>query len=216
MRWVIWSMPQVTITQEMGLRGTKMSSLPFFSWEVYKPVAGRERMISITGMERSTVGSWERERIYKMHRGYRTSLLAQLVKNLPAMQETPVRFLGQEVPLEKGRLPTPVLLGFPDGSDSKISTCNAGDPGLGRSSGGGHGNHSSILAWRILWTGEPGSLQSMESQRVRHDWATKQSIQHRGFKWQQLLINELLNMKETNLGWFPGFWFVNWIYIDIH
>ena len=59
-------------------------------------------MISITGMERSTVGSWERERIYKMHRGYRTSLLAQLVKNLPAMQETPVRFLGQEVPLEKG------------------------------------------------------------------------------------------------------------------
>ena len=65
-------------------------------------MAGRERMISITGMERSTVGSWERERIYKMHRGYRTSLLAQLVKNLPAMQETPVRFLGQEVPLEKG------------------------------------------------------------------------------------------------------------------
>ena len=53
-------------------------------------MAGRERMISITGMERSTVGSWGRERIYKMHRGYRTSLLAQLVKNLPTMQETPV------------------------------------------------------------------------------------------------------------------------------
>ena len=30
------------------------------------------------------------------------SLIAQLVKNLPAMQETPVRFLGQEDPLEKG------------------------------------------------------------------------------------------------------------------
>ena len=29
--------------------------------------------------------------------------------------------------------------------------------------------HSSILAWRIPWTGEPGRLQSMESQRVRHD-----------------------------------------------
>ena len=29
--------------------------------------------------------------------------------------------------------------------------------------------HSSILAWRIPWTGEPGGLQSMESQRVRHD-----------------------------------------------
>ena len=34
--------------------------------------------------------------------------------------------------------------------------------------------HSSILAWRIPWTEEPGSVQSMGSQRVRHDWATKQ------------------------------------------
>ena len=33
--------------------------------------------------------------------------------------------------------------------------------------------HSSILAWRIPWTVEPGGLQSMGSQRVRHDWATK-------------------------------------------
>ena len=32
--------------------------------------------------------------------------------------------------------------------------------------------HSSILAWRILWTEEPGRLQPMESLRVRHDWAT--------------------------------------------
>ena len=31
--------------------------------------------------------------------------------------------------------------------------------------------HSSILAWRIPWTEEPGGLQSMESQRVGHDWA---------------------------------------------
>ena len=29
--------------------------------------------------------------------------------------------------------------------------------------------HSNILAWRIPWTGEPGRLQSMESQRVEHD-----------------------------------------------
>ena len=33
----------------------------------------------------------------------------------------------------------------------------------------------SILAWRIPWTGEPGGLQSMGSQRVRHDWATMRS-----------------------------------------
>ena len=32
--------------------------------------------------------------------------------------------------------------------------------------------HSNILAWRIPWTEEPGGLQSMGSQRVRHDWAT--------------------------------------------
>ena len=48
----------------------------------------------------------------------------------------------------------------------KESAANAGDigdlgwiPGSGRSPGGGHGNHSSILAWRILWTEEPGELQ---------------------------------------------------------
>ena len=32
--------------------------------------------------------------------------------------------------------------------------------------------HSSILAWRIPWTEQPGRLQSMGSQRVGHDWAT--------------------------------------------
>ena len=35
--------------------------------------------------------------------------------------------------------------------------------------------HSSILAWRIPWTEEPGGLQSMGSQRVRHDLATEQT-----------------------------------------
>ena len=34
--------------------------------------------------------------------------------------------------------------------------------------------HSSILAWRITWTEEPGVLQSMGSQRLRHDLVTKQ------------------------------------------
>ena len=58
-----------------------------------------------------------------------------------------------EVPLERDKLPSPVLLGFRSGSDSKESACNVGDlgliPGLGRSPGGGHGTHSSIPAWRI-------------------------------------------------------------------
>ena len=59
-----------------------------------------------------------------------SSLIAQLVKNLPERQETWVRFLGWEDPLEK---------------EMAI--------------------HSSILAWRILWTEEPGRLQSMGSQK---------------------------------------------------
>ena len=54
------------------------------------------------------------------------SLVAQLVKNLPVMQETRVQFLDGEDCLEK-----------------EMAT------------------HSSILAWRIPWTGEPGRLQSM-------------------------------------------------------
>ena len=69
-------------------------------------------------------------------------LLAQLVKNPPTMQETPVRFLGQEDLLERDRLFTPVFLGFAGGSDSKESTCNVGDlgliPGLGRFPGEGN------------------------------------------------------------------------------
>ena len=55
------------------------------------------------------------------------------------MQETLVRFLGWEDPLEKSRLSTPVFLGFPCGSADKESACNVGDlgsiPGLGRSPG---------------------------------------------------------------------------------
>ena len=84
------------------------------------------------------------------------SQLAQLVKNLPAKQDTPVQFLGQEDPLERDRLPTPVFLGFPCGSASKESAGNEGDlgsiPGLGRSPEKGMATHSSILAWRIPGT----------------------------------------------------------------
>ena len=60
-------------------------------------------------------------------------LVAQMVKNLPAVPETRVRTLGWEDPLEE------------------MAT------------------HSSILAWKITWTVEPGGLQSLGSQRVGHD-----------------------------------------------
>ena len=66
-----------------------------------------------------------------------------------------------------------LLEGFPGGSDSKESACNAGDPGSipGQEDPWEKkmATHSSILAWRIPWTEEPGGLQSMGSQRVQHD-----------------------------------------------
>ena len=71
------------------------------------------------------------------------------------------------------------------------SAGDAGDtsliPGSGSSPGEGNGSHSSILAWRIPRTEEPGGLQSMGSQRVRHDGATSLSLfpfMHWRRKWQ--------------------------------
>ena len=68
-------------------------------------------------------------------------------------------------------------MGFPAGSDSKESACNAGDPGsipgLGRSLGEGNSyplQYSCLCS--IPWTEEPGRLQSMGSQRVGHDRVT--------------------------------------------
>ena len=55
--------------------------------------------------------------------------MAWLVKNPPAMGETPVRFLGWEDALEKGQATTPVFLGFPCGSAGKESACNVEDLG---------------------------------------------------------------------------------------
>ena len=65
------------------------------------------------------------------------SLVAQLVKNPPAVQETWIRSLGWEDALEEGMA-----------------------------------THSSMLAWRIPRTEEPGGLQCMVLQRVGHDQAT--------------------------------------------
>ena len=67
-----------------------------------------------------------------------TSLVAQMVKNLPAIWKTQVRSLGQEDPLKEEMA-----------------------------------SHSSSLAWKIPWTEEPGRLESMGSQKVRHNLATK-------------------------------------------
>ena len=81
-------------------------------------------------------------------------------------------------------------VGFPGGSEVKASACNAGNlgsiPGSGRSPGEGNGNplqysclenpmekemasHSSILAWKIPWTEEPGRLQNTGSQKIERN-----------------------------------------------
>ena len=60
-------------------------------------------------------------------------------------------------------------MGLPGGSVVKNSPTSAGDvgsiPGLGRFPGQEMATHSSILAWEILWTEEPGGLESMGSQK---------------------------------------------------
>ena len=69
---------------------------------------------------------------------------SQLVKNPPTMQETQFDSWARKFPWKRDRLPTPVFLGFPGGSDGKESACNVGDlgsiPGLGRYPGEGNGN----------------------------------------------------------------------------
>ena len=74
---------------------------------------------------------------------------------------------------------------FPGGSVVKnpsASTGAAGHAGLipesERSLGGGHGNLLQHSCWRIPWTEEPGGLQPMGSQRVRHDWVTEHIAHH--------------------------------------
>ena len=77
------------------------------------------------------------------------SLVAQLVKNLPGMQETPVKFLGQEDPWRRDGLCNSVFMGFPGGSNGKESACQRGDLGWEDPLEEGMATHFNILAWRI-------------------------------------------------------------------
>ena len=80
--------------------------------------------------------------------------------------EAEFQFLAQELNLDS-------LDNFPGGSDGKESACNAGDwvQSLGREDPLEEGmtTHSSILAWRIPRTEESGRLQSIGSQRFKHN-----------------------------------------------
>ena len=80
---------------------------------------------------------------------------------------------------------------IPGGSERTASACDAQDPGSipgsGRSPGEGNATHSSVLAWRIPWTEEPGGLQSTGSQRVGQDRATTHLHLAKGLQFQLLI-----------------------------
>ena len=92
--------------------------------------------------------------------------MAQLVKNPPAMQETPVRFLGREDPLEKRigyplqsswvSLVAQLVKNLPATQETWVLSLDSLEKGKA--------SHSSILAWQTPWT-----IQSMGSQRVGHN-----------------------------------------------
>ena len=89
------------------------------------------------------------------------------------------------------------------GSDGKESACNARDPG---SIPGWEdplekriATHSNILAWRIPQTEEPDGLQSMGSQRIRHDWVTKE--EQRGKVASPRLVTECWEGRRRLIPW---------------
>ena len=91
------------------------------------------------------------------------------------MQETWVRSLGQEDPMEE-----------------EMAT------------------HSSILAWKIPWTEEPGRLQSMGSQRVRHDFVTEHALtlfnMNRGFH----LLRAFAALHSKDISYLSVSWRTEW------
>ena len=149
--------------------------------------------------------------------------MTQLVKNLPAMQETWLQSQGWEDPLEKKMATHSIFwpgefhgLYSPRGHNESDTTDwislslwasqvaqwlrthlpmketqEMGVQSLGQEDAleEGMATHSSILACRIPWTEEPGRLQSIGSQNVRHDGTTAHSIASKGlFTYQQTLM----------------------------
>ena len=144
---------------------------------------------------------------YTLLMGVWASLIAQLVKNLPAMQETWVWTWVGKIHWRRERLPTPVFwpgefhglynpwghkesdmterlplhlnrayqvaqwhrifLPMQEMQETQVQSLLGEDP-LEKEMA----TQPTILAWKIPWTKEPGGLQFMQSQRVRHDWVT--------------------------------------------
>ena len=133
------------------------------------------------------------------------SLVAQTVKRLSAMQETWVRSLGWEDSLRRKWHPTPVLLPGKSHGWRSLVGCS---PGVAKSrtwlsdfifTSYFHAlekemaTHSSVLAWRIPGTGEPGGLPSMGSQRVGHDWSDLAAASYSSWGRKELDTTERLH-----------------------
>ena len=141
------------LTDSYGLRGPWPCSLPPGPWgmaeestDAYPSSPATSPWVSGEGEVQRRGNPWYYQSLLPNHESYITSfrpppalwgasLVTQMVKNPPAVQEIWVRSLGWEDPLEESMA-----------------------------------THSSILAWRIPWTEEPGRLQSMGSQRAEHNW----------------------------------------------
>ena len=139
-------------------------------------------------MARQLIKAWQVQLLFLMK-----TRVVQLVKNPPAMQETLVWFLGQEVPPGEG-------IGFTlqwwlRWWRIRLQCGRPGfDPWVGK------------IPWRKAWqptpvfmpgesswTEEPGRLQSMWSQRVGHDWATKHN--HKQAQWRTYSLQHLFFLK---------------------
>ena len=115
-------------------------------WPLPVVRTGDQITLSPWDLWNQTRHSWNQQFSWSLEKGTARGafLEAQMVKKLPAVQETWVWTLGWEDPLEEGMA-----------------------------------THSVFLPGESPWTEEPDGLQSMELQRVRHDWATK----HRAAVW---------------------------------
>ena len=134
-RWCLKNELFETETME-GLQFSSPNPPPcFFCDDKVKVMINGSRVISLKNRSKNCEARCWKE-LYE-YWNCRWWLPVHSVKSLPAMQETRVRSLGWEDPLEKRMA-----------------------------------SHFTILAWTSPWTEEPDGLQSMESQRVGHDWTT--------------------------------------------
>ena len=127
-----------------------------------------------------------------------------------------------------------IVLGFPGGSNGKESALNVWDPGSipgsGRSVGEGYGNLIQYSCLKFPLTEEPGGLQSMESQRIGHNWATNihKRLKRESIHWillnpcryYSVFRNFLLSTLHSRIkcSWVSECYLISWffcVYLDI-